>query len=433
MRCVSCLHPRPGVDEDGPNPIGVSLWGSQRFNEMCFINTGAFAFDPPLSSSEKPFVAETFDVVVLGVGGIGSAACLHLARGGARVLGLEQFSLVHDRGSSHGESRIIRQAYFEHPDYVPLLLRTYDHWRDLERATNQTLFHQTGLILSGRDDSETIVGARLSATLHGLTLESLSPEAAHARWPAFRFPLDHTVEFEPAAGTLRVEACVQAHVDEARRHGADLRGHETVRDWNSNGNTVVVRTDSNEYHAKSLVITAGAWASRCVADLGVPLNVLRKFVAWFPIRSGEYRVSQGTPTYFFEQPHGTFYGFPSLDGQTIKVAEHSGGQVVSDPATVDRTRHDSDTERLNEFVAAHLTGIEPVPVRHSVCLYTVSPDQHFVVDLHPRWPNVAVACGFSGHGFKFAPVMGEVLADLIKHGRTSLPIRFLGLSRFTPG
>ncbi len=378
-------------------------------------------------------MAETFDVVVLGVGGMGSAACLHLARSGARVLGLEQFSLVHDRGSSHGESRIIRQAYFEHPNYVPLLFRTYDHWRDLEQATNRTLLHQTGLILSGRPDGETISGARLSATLHRLTLESLTAEAAQIRWPAFRFPLDHMVEFEPAAGTLLVDSCVQAHADEARRLGADLRDNQTVRDWTSDGNTVVVRTDSNEYHAKSLVVTAGAWASRCVADLGVPLNVLRKFVVWFPIRDGEYRASRGVSTYFFEQPHGTFYGFPSLDGQTIKVAEHSGGQLVTDPAAVDRERHDSDTERLSQFVSAHLSGIHPQPVRHSVCLYTVSPDQHFIVDRHPRWPNVAVACGFSGHGFKFAPVIGEVLTDLVQHGRTPLPIEFLGLSRFAAG
>ena len=217
------------------------------------------------------------------------------------------------------------------------------------------------------------------------------------------------------------------------RDGVDAFRNESERRVdNDDGNTVVVRTDSNEYHAKSLVITAGAWASRCVADLGVPLQVLRKFVAWFPIRRGEYRVSEGTPTYFFEQPHGTFYGFPSLDGQTIKVAEHSGGQVVSDPAAVDRERHEFDTNRLTDFVAAHLTGIEPVPVRHSVCLYTVSPDQHFIVDRHPRWSNVAIACGFSGHGFKFAPVMGEVLADLVQHGRTSQPIGFLGLNRFNP-
>ena len=371
-----------------------------------------------------------YDVIVLGVGGMGSAACLHLARRGARVLGLEQFSLGHDRGSSHGESRIIRQAYFEHPDYVPLLFRAYDLWHDLERVTGRTLWHRTGLILSGPPDGETISGAKLSASLHSLALEELTAEAASARWPAFQFPLDHAIVFEPAAGTLLVDACVQAHIEEARRHGADLRANETVRSWDSDGQSVVVRTDSGEYHARSLIITAGAWASRCVADLGVLLNVVRKFVAWFPIRAGEFRAEQGVPTYYFEFPHGTFYGFPSLDGTTIKVAEHSGGEPVTDPASVDRAMHSSDVERLRPFLIAQFPGIVPEPVRHSVCLYTLSPDQHFVVDLHPRWKNVAVACGFSGHGFKFAPVMGEALADLVQQGSTLLPIRFLGLSRF---
>ena len=191
-----------------------------------------------------------------------------------------------------------------------------------------------------------------------------------------------------------------------------------------------MRTDSGEYRARSLIVTAGAWASRCVADLGVPLNVVRKFVAWFPIREGEFRAEQGIPTFYFEFPHGTFYGFPSLDGMTIKVAEHSGGEPVTDPASVDRAMHSSDVERLRPFLLAQFPGIVPEPVRHSVCLYTLSPDQHFVVDLHPRWKNVAVACGFSGHGFKFAPVMGEALADLVQQGSTLLPINFLGLSRF---
>ena len=361
---------------------------------------------------------------------MGSAATLHLARRGASVLGLEQFSLGHDRGSSHGESRIIRQAYFEHPDYVPLLFRAYDLWNDLEQATGRTLWHRTGLILSGPQDGETISGAKLSASRHQLTLEELTSEAATARWPAFRFPPDHAVAFEPAAGTLLVEACVRAHLDEARRHGADLRANETVRSWSSDGQAVVVRTDSGEYHARSLIVTAGPWASRCVADLGVKLDVLRKFVAWFPIHEGEFRAEQGGPTFYFEMPHGTFYGFPSLDGSTIKVAEHSGGEPVADPAFVDRAMHSSDVNRLRAFLLAQLPGIDPEPARHSVCLYTLSPDQHFVVDLHPHWSNVAVACGFSGHGFKFAPVMGEALADLVQQGSTSLPISFLGLSRF---
>lgn len=371
-----------------------------------------------------------YDVIVLGVGGMGSAACHQLACRGAKVLGLEQFPLVHDRGSSHGQSRIIRQAYFEHPDYVPLLLRTYELWRELEQATKQTLFHQVGLILSGVPSGETICGAKNSANQHSLKIEDLSPADAHRRWPALSFPADHSVVFEAAAGYLRVESCVQAQIDEAKRLGADVRSGERVLGWSSNGTSVVVRTDRSEYSAGSLVVTAGAWASQSLRELGLPLQVRRKFVGWYPIRAGHAGPVQSIPTYFYEMPHGTFYGFPSLDGATAKVAEHSGGELVDDPGHVDRSQQSDDLPRLSSFIRSHLPDLQTEPTKHSVCLYTLTPDQHFIIDRHPQWDNVSIAAGFSGHGFKFAPVVGEALADLALTRSTSLPINFLGLSRF---
>lgn len=371
-----------------------------------------------------------YDVIVIGVGGIGSAACQQLARCGARVLGLEQFPLVHDRGSSHGQTRIIRQAYFEHPDYVPLLLRTYDLWRDLESACAKTLFHQVGLVMSGIESGETISGAKQSAELHGIPVEQLTSEQAGRRWPVMSFPKDHTIVFEPNAGLLRVEDCVRAQIDEAIRHAAEILAEERVLGWSSDGSSVVVRTDRSEYSAASLVITAGAWASQCLADLGLPLKVVRKFVGWFPIRDGRFGIDEGMPTYFFELPQGTFYGFPSLDGRSAKLAEHSGGQPVSDPGQVDRAMHESDLTRLADFIQANLPGLNTSPVQHSVCLYTLTPDQHFIIDKHPRWDNVAIAAGFSGHGFKFTPVVGQALAELVLTGTTTLPIQFLGLGRF---
>ncbi len=369
-----------------------------------------------------------FDVIVLGVGGMGSAACHQLAGRGARVLGLEQFPLVHDKGSSHGQTRIIRQAYFEHPDYVPLLLRTYELWRQLEQSSGTTLFHQVGLVLSGQATGETIRGAKMSADLHHLHIEELTAGDAGKRWPALSFPVDHTVVFEPLAGLLLVEACVQAQIDQAIRCGATIRADERVLGWSSNGNSVVVRTDRDDYTAGSLVVTAGAWAGQCLGDLGLPLQVVRKFVGWFPIREGRFGIDQGMPTWFFELPHGTFYGFPSLDGRTAKLAEHSGGQSVDDPAMVDRKLHAEDLTRLAAFIPSHLPGLNAVPTEHSVCLYTLTPDQHFIVDIHPQWNNVAIAAGFSGHGFKFAPVIGEALADLALNRSTALPIGFLGLT-----
>ena len=371
-----------------------------------------------------------YDVIVLGVGGMGSAACHQLARRGVRVLGLEQFPLVHDRGSSHGETRIIRQAYFEHPDYVPLLLRTYALWEQLEQAANVRLFHRVGLVLSGLPAGETISGARLSARLHGLAIDNLTPSEGTRRWPALKFPTDHDVVFEPAAGLLRVEACLQQQISEAVALGADIRANERVLSWASNGTSVTVRTETEQFSAGSLVITAGAWSSRALQELGLPLKVVRKFVDWFPIRAGVFGPEAGMPTYYFELPQGNFYGFPSIDDRTVKVAEHSGGETVDDPTSVDRTMHPEDVRRLADFTQAHLPGLGLQPAAHSVCLYTLTPDQHFIVDTHPEWKNVAIAAGFSGHGFKFAPVIGESLADLTLDHRTSLPIRFLGFDRF---
>ena len=369
----------------------------------------------------------TYDVIVIGVGGMGSAACAELARRGARVLGLEQFSFVHHRGSSHGESRIIRKAYFEHPDYVPLLHRAYEMWHQLEQSHGKRLFLPTGLVLSGPADGETIRGARESARQHNLELQNLTPGEARTRFPGFVFPEDHDVAFEPGAGTLLVEECVQAQLDDAVRHGATLHDNEGVISWTSNGTTVRVQTAAHEYHASALVITAGAWAGECLKSIGLPLTVLRKFVGWFP--STDFQESSGSPTFFFELPHGTFYGFPSLDGSTIKMAEHSGGEPVNDAATVDRDCHGRDLVRLHDFLSIHLPSVVTTPARHAVCLYTMTPDQHFVIDRHPEWSNVAFAAGFSGHGFKFCPVVGEALADLAQSGKTPLPIQFLAQSR----
>jgi sarcosine oxidase len=373
--------------------------------------------------------ATEFEVIVLGVGGMGAATCTELTRRGARVLGLEQFSLAHDRGSSHGESRIIRKAYFEHPDYVPLLHRAYQQWDLLEQATGRKLFLPTGLVLSGSPAGETIQGARLSARQHGIPIENLTSAEARRRFPGFVFPDDHDVVLEPGAGTLLVDDCVRANLDLAVKLGATIRGGEPVLDWSSNGTRVQIRTATSTYRARSLVITAGPWSQACLRGLGLPLQVVRKFVGWFPCPSEQLQEQQGCPTYFFEFPHATFYGFPSFDNKTVKVAEHSGGEVVADPLTVDRDCHPRDLDRLQRFLRSHLPSVQTEVARHSVCLYTMTPDQHFVIDRHPEWSNVAIAAGFSGHGFKFCPVVGEALADLVQTGSTSLPIQFLAINR----
>ena len=399
-------------------------------------------------------MAEVFDVIVLGVGGFGSGAAYHLARRGLRVLGLDRFGPAHDQGSSHGETRIIRKAYFEHPDYVPLLLRAYDLWADLEAESQQQLFWKCGLMLAGLPDSEAISGARLSASQHGLTIENLSASAATQRWPGFRVPESFDAVFEPDAGFLKVEDCVRTHLDRATAHGATLLFDEPVVSWSSTGREVRVRTATREFVAASMVITAGSWAASVLADLKLPLQVLRKPIFWFETTSPAYNLDVSMPTFYFEMPAdfvartptserpdvgvrathetaSTFYGFPSLDGHVLKVAQHSGGELVADPLLVDRQLHDSDVQQIANFLKTCLPNVRPQPARHSTCLYTVTPDRHFVVDQHPDFSNVVIGCGFSGHGFKFTSVLGSVFADLATTGRTELPIDFLSLARLS--
>lgn len=375
-------------------------------------------------------MAEVFDAIVLGVGGFGSGAVYHLARRGLRVLGLDQLGPAHDQGSSHGETRIIRKAYFEHPNYVPLLLRAYDLWADLEAESKRQLFWKCGLMLTGRPDSEAISGARLSADQHGLKIENLAAPVATKRWPGLQVPESFDVVFEPDAGFLKVEDCVRTHLDRAAAHGAMLLYDEPVVAWSSNGHEVRVRTATREFVAASLIITAGPWTTSVMSNLKLPLQVLRKPVFWHATTSPACNLDAGMPTFYFEMTSSsTFYGFPSLDSQVLKVAQHSGGELVSDPSLVDRTSHDADAWPVSEFLKACLPSILPQPVRHSVCMYTVTPDRHFIVDRHPEFSNVVIGCGFSGHGFKFTSVLGSAFADLATAGHTDLPIEFLSLKR----
>lgn len=384
-------------------------------------------------------MSQTYDSIVLGVGGFGSGALYHLARRGTRVLGIERFGVAHDRGSSHGQTRIIRKAYFEHPDYVPLLHRAYELWHEFEQESGRTLLHAVGLFIAGDLGCESVSGTLLAARLHNLPLDQLEAREARLRFPGYRFHDDFVVVFEPEAGYLEVENCVAAHIEAAVRHGAELRTNEVVLEWQSDGRQVRVKTDRGEYSAANLVITAGPWASQVFGALSASggrsqwsdkLRVIRKPVFWFAAES-VYDVAQGNSTFFFETPAGQFYGFPRIDGQTIKLAEHTGGETVADPLTVDRDLHPADLTRVDDFAREFLPKIDPRPVRHSVCMYTKTPDSHFCIDRHPEWDNVVIGAGFSGHGFKFTTVLGEALSDLALTGKTALPVAFLSLSRFS--
>jgi sarcosine oxidase len=369
------------------------------------------------------------DVIVWGLGGMGSAAAWRLAVAGARVIGLDQFGPAHDRGSSHGETRIIRKAYFEHPDYVPLLDRAYELWRGLEQGLASPLFHEVGLFLAGLPESVAVRGTVAAAQAHSLPLERLTAAAARARFPGFQFDDGFEVVWERQAGYLEVERCVLAQLEQARAHGADLRFQTPVRAWHADDQGVTVETTQGRLRSRSLVVCAGPWSR----DLVPGLEVRRKPVFWFPAPE-ELTRQRGAGTFFFDLPDGQFYGFPSRDGgagnpATFKLAEHTGGDLVDDPGAVDRSQHPADLEKIRSFLRRHIPGAGPAPTAHGVCLYTLTADHHFIVDRHPQFSRVVVGAGFSGHGFKFTPVIGQALADLALRGGTSLPIDFLGWQR----
>jgi sarcosine oxidase len=374
---------------------------------------------------------QVYDAIVIGAGGVGSAALRELARRGQRVLGIDRFNPPHDRGSSHGQTRIIRQAYFEHPDYVPLARRSYELWSKLEHDAAQKLFAQVGLLEVGPADGIVVPGVLRAARLHDLSVEELTPAEVARRWPQFRLAPGTEAVFEPTAGFLRVEACVAAHLAAAQRDGAELAVNTLVQSWSSDRDVILVKTDRGDFRAQRLVITAGPWASQLLGELGVPLTVRRKSLFWFAADE-TFHVPE-LPTFLFELPYGVVYGFPAIDDRGLKVAEHSGGQTVADPLAVNRDVDPSDEATLREFLAAHLPGVSSTRTDHAVCMYTMSPDEHFIVDRHPADRRIVFAAGLSGHGFKFTSALGEVLADLAMEGEAHVPISFLSLSRFATG
>lgn len=375
------------------------------------------------------------DAIVVGVGTMGAATCDALARRGASVLGLEQFDIPHALGAHHGHSRLFRTAYFEHPDYVPLLREAFDLWQDLERRTARRLLLVTGVLYVGHEEGELVPRTLASARAHDVPCETLAPETLTDRFPAFRVPPGFAALLEPHAGLVLPELAVATLASEAIHHGGHLRAHERVLDWRDTGTSVLVRArrdpDDHEYEveARSIIFCCGAWTSRLAHDLGHRLHVTRQPVAWFGPREPAAFDLGAFPCWAFEsQSREFFYGFPILPSSPgTKVGAHATGQPT-DPDKVDRGTHAADLDPLRRFLAEHMPTADGPLLGAAVCTYTNSPDGHFIVDR--IGPRAAIACGFSGHGFKFAPVIGEILADLALEGRSSRPASFLSLQRF---
>jgi sarcosine oxidase len=362
---------------------------------------------------------------------MGSATLFHLARRGVRVLGLERFDLVHEYGSSHGLTRIIRLAYWEHPTYVALLRRAYELWRELESLASERLLHITGSVDAGPEGGAIFEGARTSSELHGLAHEVMDGAELHRRFPGYRLPEAIRCLYQPDGGFLLPERCDVAHVEQALAHGAEVRCREPVLEWEAKDGAVRVRTTRGRYEAGRLVICAGPWASRLVPELRGLAVPERQVLAWLQPSRPEYFRLGAFPVFNLEVEEGRYYGFPSflVPGFKFGKYHHRGEQV--DPDTVNREPEPEDEELLRAFARRYFPDGAGPTLMLKACLFTNSPDRHFILDRHPTHQEVVVAAGFSGHGYKFCSVVGEVMADLAQEGRTRHDIGFFRLSRFT--
>lgn len=372
----------------------------------------------------------SYDVIVIGVGAMGASACYHLACRGVRVLGLEQFDIPHALGSSHGQSRMIRLAYYEHPDYVPLLKRAYELWHQLEATSGQKLLHITGGIYMGPREGAVVGGSLGAARRHALAHELLGRRELGRRYPQFEVPDDFVGLYEPQAGFLLPERTVAAYANAALGAGASLHGREPVIDWKAGNNAVTVRTPRGTYEAGHLVFCGGAWSGRLLEDLGVTLTVTRQVMGWVWPREPDLFALGRLPVWAIDLLDETiYYGFPMMsDVPGLKVAHHGPG-AVADPDRVARDPLEGDEQTFRPVLRNMIPAGDGPLLSMKVCLYTNSPDHHFVIDRHPMHDRVTVACGFSGHGFKFASVVGEILADYATGGSTALPAQFLKIDR----
>ena len=367
------------------------------------------------------------DVIVAGLGAHGSSAAYALASRGASVLGIDRFPRGHTLGSSGGLSRIIRLSYYEHPDYVPLLRSAWELWRELERASGERLLTETGGLYAGPPDGQLVSGALDSARGHGLDHEVLDTRTLRERYPLFAWLEGWTGVFERQAGWLAPERCIETHLRLAERAGAALRFEEPIERWESTLDGIRVSTRSGTYEAKQLVVTAGAWTAKLVPSLAAQLSVERSVLFWFEPRADRDAFAR-LPVYIVEDTDRIFYGFPYIEGQGVKVAGLHFGDPA-DPDLLDRTPSADDEERVRGWLRRRMPLANGERRDAKVCMYTNTVDSHFVIDNLLEDSNVVVASACSGHGFKFASVIGEILADLVLDGETEHPIGFLSSER----
>jgi sarcosine oxidase len=370
-----------------------------------------------------------YDAIVVGVGAMGSATAYYLARRGKRVLGLERYSIPHTMGSSHGYTRIIRLAYYEHPSYVLLLQRAYELWREIQHRVGEQLLYITGSIDAGPEESWVFKGSWESCKLHNLPHEVLTGAELHRRYPGYHLPPDHLALLQPEGGFLTPERCIVSYVMAAQSLGAEIHAHEKVLEWEPLEGGVRVRTDRGTYEADRLVITAGAWNGRLLDVLEGLAVPERQVLAWLQPTRPEYFRPDTFPVFNLLVEEGRFYGFPVFWVPGFKFGKYFHLEESGDADELDREVHDYDERVLRKFAERYFPeGCGPTVSLHT-CMFTNTPDHHFVIDLHPEYEQVSFASPCSGHGFKFASVIGETMADLAEKGMTRHDISLFRLDR----
>lgn len=374
------------------------------------------------------------DVIVVGLGAHGSAAASALARRGLTVLGFDMDAPPHALGSSHGETRVIREVYGEHPAYVPIVQHAYRLWRRLEEEADPPvrLLRVVGGLSIGLPESETLAGVERSSREHGLPYELLEAGEIRARWPQFNPSPEMAGAYDPNAGALFVEPCLRAMLDDAARRGARFRMREPVRKWHPDGEGIRVYTDAGEYSAGRIVFAAGAWNRRWLSKLNLPLRVERQVLLWFQPLRPELFGPDRCPNHAWEwKPDAWLYCQPDF-GRGVKTAFHHDGEMHDDPESVDREVRPADEGNLRAAISDILPDMGGAVLRSAACMYTDTPDEHFLLDVHPGHSNVVIVSACSGHGFKFSPAVGEIAADLAVGQKSPYDISMFGIGRLLP-
>jgi sarcosine oxidase len=373
-----------------------------------------------------------YDAIVIGLGGMGSASLFELARRGFKVLGIEQFDVPHEFGSSHGLTRIIRLAYFESPAYIPLLFRAYERWREIEEHCGEKLLYITGSIDAGREHTRTVQGSLQACHEFSLQHDLLDAAAVNQRFPGYRLERDMLAIFQPQGGFLLPERCIVNYVQAARDSGVVIRTQEKVIGWEKTSDGVAVRTASARYEASRLVITAGPWARDLVPELKALAVPERQVQLWtWPDQPDLFRPDR-FPVFNLQASDDEslrYYGFPIHGIPAFKIGQYHHRHEQGDPEELSREVESADEELLREGIKRFFPKANGATIAAKTCMFTNSPDEHFILDVHPESPRVAIAAGFSGHGFKFCSVIGEIMADLVTRGGTRHNIAPFRLSR----